>query len=129
MMDFYFRDEDHGWARGEPGLFSLDNRTSRWREVDFYKGKCPSEMLRKTLNPDSVVYEPVAIYFLDTNLGWLSFKNGYVAKTTDGGTTWCDLLNPRDVWPNPIGLTFFWKIHFIDPLRGWAIGYSSATRR
>lgn len=125
ISDFYFIDEEHGWALGSPGLFYLENKTNRWREVDFYRDGCANQMLLKTLNPENVVYEPLAIYFLDANSGWLSFKNGYMAKTTDGGRTWCDLLNPRDVWPDPIGLTFFWKLHFIDSMRGWGVGYSS----
>ncbi len=125
ILALYFLDDEHGWALGSPGLFYLEKDNNLWKKINFYNDGCANSILSKTLNPTNVVHGPTAIFFLDQYQGWLSFQNGYIAKTIDGGKTWCDLLNPRDVWPDPIGVTYFWKIYFIDPNRGWAVGYSS----
>jgi photosystem II stability/assembly factor-like uncharacterized protein len=119
ILEFYFLDEAHGWALGWPGLFYLNG--NRWDEVTFRRGDCASELLFKAIDPNNVVHEPVSIHFVSTQLGWLSFKNGYLARTTNGGKTWCDLVNPRDVWPDPIGLTYFCKLHFTDSHHGWGL--------
>lgn len=126
ILEVYFTDNHHGWARGWPGLFHFEANTKRWRMAGFNKGGCANRLLVETLSPRrGVDFEPVAIQFLDLNEGWLVFKNGYIAKTADGGRTWCDLLDPRDIWPDPIGSPYFWKIHFIDSITGWAIGYNA----
>lgn len=40
---------------------------------------------RGTFNWHSTVFD---IQFVDANNGWVSFSDGYVGKTTDGGVTW-----------------------------------------
>lgn len=126
IAGLYFANEGEAWALGLPGLFFLDSTSNRWIRTDLRKGECPTQMLLEALGSKSgIESEPAAIYFLDSKQGWLTFKNGYVAKTNDGGRTWCDLLNPRDVWPDRRWDTFFWEIRFIDSMRGWAIGFSS----
>ncbi len=133
LLHMYFLDADHGWASSDGGVFYLESGSNRWKIVDYSKSRCDKEMLMETTQWDREggdAYEPVAIYFLDANQGWLSFRNGYMAHSADGGRSWCDLLNPRGVWPNPSWSTFFQKIHFADSMRGWGLsgdGYLHET--
>lgn len=120
LLHLYFLDADHGWAASDAEFFYLED--GRWRRADYSTGQCAKRLLLEANNPHNVVYPPAAIYFLDANQGWLSFQNGYMAKTTDGGRTWCDLLNPRDVFPVASWDTYFTKVHFADPMQGWGLG-------
>lgn len=111
------------WAIDEAGFFYRETNKDSWKKADYSKGACDRRMLLHTTSGQEGrdVFEPVAIYFLDVNQGWLGFKNGYMAKSTDGGRTWCDLLDPRVVWPTPFYDTFFWKIHFTNSTHGWGL--------
>lgn len=125
LLHLCFLDADHGWACSDGEFFYLESGSNRWRLVDYSTSKCANRMLLETTegNTESgVVHAPAAIYFLDASQGWLSFRNGYIAKSTDGGRTWCDLLDPKSIWPSANWQTFFAKIHFIDSMHGWGLG-------
>lgn len=127
FLGFYFLDEVHGWALGWPGLYYLS--ANRWDEVTFRSGNCAGELLFKTVDPSNIVHEPVAIHFLNPQVGCVGFKNGYLARTSDGGKSWCDLLNPRSVWSDPIGLTYFCELHFTDVHGGWGLDARGSLHR
>lgn len=119
----YFPDETHGWALVRMGLFYLDAESGIWRKTNLKSGECAATMLRETLNPGHAVdYEPSVVSFADSTQGWLGFQNGFLAGTTDGGRTWCDLLNPRTLWPDASWDTYFAKLHFANAKQGWALG-------
>jgi len=125
LLYLCFLDADHGWASSDAEFFYLESDSNRWRLFDYSKGNCANRMLLETTQWETQggdAYEPVAIFFLDANQGWLSFRNGYMAKSTDGGRTWCDLFNPRGVWPSQTWETFFAKIHFTNSMQGWGLG-------
>jgi len=56
------------------------------------------------------------VYFLPSNpqYGWISGFNGFVLRTTDGGTTW----NGTEIFHNPM----LESIHFVTPLIGYTSG-------
>jgi photosystem II stability/assembly factor-like uncharacterized protein len=114
---WYILDDEHAWAIGDE-VFSWQNGT--WVKNNDAPGCDATEFLRNLHGGDSPSY-PRAAYFLDSLRGWVSFSSGYVAKTTDGGKTWCDLLNPRTVWSTPGLLTYFERLSFIDADRGWGL--------
>ncbi|MFY9553986.1 MAG: hypothetical protein WAV47_04610 [Blastocatellia bacterium] len=125
LLHLCFLDEAHRWASSDGEFFYLESYSNSWKLANYSSGKCPNRILLETTQGNSesgVVCAPAAIYFLDANQGWLSFRNGYMAKSSDGGRTWCDLLNPRDVWPTPTWQTFFSKIYFSTAMHGWGLG-------
>lgn len=123
VLYLYFPDEAHGWALVRTGLFYLDAELGIWKKTNLKGGGCAGTMLRETLNPRNAVdYEPSVVSFLDSTQGWLGFQNGFLAGTTDGGKTWCDLLDPRTIWPVVSWDTYFIKIHFANAGQGWALG-------
>jgi len=125
LLHLFSLDPDHVWASSDGEFFYFEGSSQKWKRVNYSKGTCPNRMLLKTTQWDSHegdAYAPVAIYFSDTNQGWLSFENGYLAKSTDGGRSWCDLVDPRTVWSIPNWQTFFAKIHFTNSKDGWGLG-------
>jgi len=93
----------------------------KWTEVDYAKSRCKKRDLLNTLDPnlsDSGPVGPEAIFFLG-NTGWLSFSNGYLAKSTDSGMTWCDLFNLQTITRNP--RYYFRKLYFNSPTHGWSL--------
>lgn len=59
---------------------------------------------------------PLALYFLEENLGWMVTERG-LWGTTDGGATWTKLSNLR-------GLL---RVHFLDRQRGFAVGLKKSA--
>jgi photosystem II stability/assembly factor-like uncharacterized protein len=69
------------------------------------------------------LWDAGAMYFLSDQVGFVQKENQYIVKTTDGGTTWYDVLGPVDFSSrNKVG-----GIHFPDNNTGYAwmslIGY------
>jgi photosystem II stability/assembly factor-like uncharacterized protein len=116
FLQLYFFDAKHGIALGDTGVVYTLTGGDPWKTANFRKG-CVDQQYRQTAEG-----RPINVFFLDSNKGWLSFTDGYVAKSDDGGRTWCDLLHPEDVWSTSSYNTFFQKIIFTDESHGWGLG-------
>lgn len=62
---------------------------------------------------------PLDIQFVDAHRGWLvgtddEVGEGWLLRTTDGGSTWSRVTLPRD--------DALYAVHFLDATRGWAGG-------
>ena len=123
IQKIWFKGSKGGWALGSPGLFRHSPETDEWYEVDLRRpGRCQNILMLRSLDSTNVVQGPTALGFSNAYVGWLSFKNGYVAQTTDAGETWCDLASPEAVWKVRGGETFFWRLQFLNTKNGWAAG-------
>lgn len=58
-----------------------------------------------------------ALFFLDSQLGWIVGDEGLVLQTSDGGDSW----NPLP-FPEPLSLQ---DVHFHTPNEGWVVGHDS----
>lgn len=54
------------------------------------------------------------VSFADATNGWISGENGYIARTTDGGTNWLQLTTGT-------GEDIF-SVYFVNANEGWAVG-------
>lgn len=116
VLDLFFLDKEHGLALGSAGVFYTANGGELWSRVKF-KDECVNQEFL-----DSSEGRPTDVYFVDSKTGWLSFDDGYIAKSTDGGRSWCDLLLPGDTASKEAYHTFLNSIHFVDLTHGWALG-------
>ncbi|MEW6213439.1 MAG: hypothetical protein AB1631_34410, partial [Acidobacteriota bacterium] len=96
---FYFLDAEHAWATGQAGMFYLED--SEWKatesgSVDEETGEYDIKCLEMAIGAPT--YCPIEIFFLDSQSGWMSNSNGHLGRSTDGGKTWADILNPATVW-------------------------------
>jgi photosystem II stability/assembly factor-like uncharacterized protein len=106
IWDFYFLDKDHGWAFGEAGDFHL--KDGKWSvsasgaidDREEVNQQEDSGVKCEEIAIGAPTYCPVAMWFVDNRVGWLSNWNGYVGKSTDGGVTWTDLVNLGAEDPN-----------------------------
>ena len=120
-------DPAHLAAVGTAGAYYL--RKGKWRPID--DGGRGEDGLTRVKSLDVEIgfptYEPICVFFLNDQTGWISNSNGYVAKTTDGGKAW------QDVCP-PIGekdgrSLCFSRLFFIDEMNGLAFGSYWRTNR
>jgi len=58
------------------------------------------------------------VSFANSTSGWISGENGYIARTTDGGTSWLQLTTGT-------GEDIF-SIYFVNANEGWAVGTVAA---
>jgi photosystem II stability/assembly factor-like uncharacterized protein len=110
------------WAFSGVGLFYLAD--NKWQKVGYNKGQCSHQVLLETVDYNKRTFEsygPTALSFIDDKQGWLSFANGYVAKTTDGGHTWCDLFDFRNMPADSNNKLFLSEMYFTDAMNGWAL--------
>jgi hypothetical protein len=132
VIDFYFN--PIGYICGDDGEFwTLDDiiltNLNSGLLVDFSAISSP-HVNKVWLCGDSSIYYydgntiteqfispvPLNSIHIDYQLnGWTVGDSGYIAKTTDGGQTWVEILNPDTLKRS------LYDVHFIDRW-GWAVG-------
>lgn len=127
--DIFFLDSEHAWAIGTPGAYYLTN--GRWIDTETDERDKKGRLIVGSLDVEigAPTFSPSAVYFLNSNLGWLSNSNGYLAKTTDGGRTWQDILDLQDSQDKDWPILSLDRLYFSDSLHGWALDSEGALRR
>jgi len=114
IFSLNFADDTRGVALGGNDVFFTKNGGKEWRQAVF-KPEC--------VDPEFIKFadsRPRAVAFAE-NLAWLSYDNGRVLRSIDGGESWCDLLRPEEVWhPGEQG-AFFRQLYFLDSINGWGL--------
>ena len=88
FMSIVFVDSDHGWVAGDAGVQHTTNGGRTWHGDRFARG-CEDYYAL----PDMYA---TTISFVDRWNGFLLFSSGLVAKSKDGGKTWCGLPDPPE---------------------------------
>jgi photosystem II stability/assembly factor-like uncharacterized protein len=88
-----------GWAAGGVGLFSRTGDGSTWSCLDI-----------SNFN----VHAMNAVFFVDTNFGWVAGELGTILHTKTGGTTWYPQISNTS--------EALHAIRFSDRRNGWAVG-------
>jgi len=122
ISGFTFLNEQQGLAFENSGLFYTTNGGKQWKRVDFKKS-CTDER-----HLEGYDMSPLEVFFLDSRNAWLTFEHGRIAKSSDGGQSWCDLLGP-DSLKFDYYERYFKKIHFTDSLHGFGLGANRPTIR
>jgi photosystem II stability/assembly factor-like uncharacterized protein len=118
FMSITFVDEKHGWAAGDAGVLYTTDGGNTWRDDDRFKRSCEDYY-------DLQDTHPTEIKFLDQKHGLLMFRSGLVAKSTDGGQSWCGVADlpsaalPEQCYTEPPGK--FRDIAFKDANYGIAL--------
>jgi photosystem II stability/assembly factor-like uncharacterized protein len=111
------------WTFAGYDTFYLEG--SKWKKIDYKRCGGDNQMLMESVakgDEQGDRYKPLDIFFIDDSQGWLSFANGYIAKTNDGGKTWCDLYNLKKISSGIGERLYFNKIHFTDAANGLGLG-------
>ncbi len=109
-----FLNDQEGFALESSGPFYTRDGGKVWRRSDFRRSCTDQKYLEGYDSP------PIQVFFLDSRNAWLSFEDGRIAKSTDGGASWCDLLAPNAL-KSDYYEKYFKKIHFIDRLSGFGL--------
>lgn len=146
MDDMYFRNYNDGIICGDGGtIFRTTNGGNTWFEVIvplgfqaagfdmlsvvdtsivFCIGQTNNKLYRSLdfgLTWDSVSRAPhiddtYAIYFVNSDTGWIGGTSGFMLKTTNGGENWF-MQNMSQ-----FNQGFIHWIHFVNDTTGWAVG-------
>lgn len=115
ISGFTFLNERQGLAFDSSGPLYTTDGGKQWKYVDFKKS-CTDERYLEGYD-----MRALEVFFLDSRNAWLAFEDGRIAKSSDGGKSWCDLLAPGSVNFNYYE-KYFKKIHFADSLHGFGLG-------
>jgi photosystem II stability/assembly factor-like uncharacterized protein len=117
FFSIVFADAGHGWVAGDADVLHTTDGGKTWCP-DRFKPSCEDYYEL----PDMYV---TAISFADQKNGLLLFSSGMVAKSSDGGNTWCGLVEPPDPSPcDNCGLSPQYNLHrvyFKDAAHGIAL--------
>lgn len=96
----HFTDDTNGYIVGHHGaILQTEDGGTSWTHYDH-------KSLRNTI---------WHVYFLNTNVGWMTTIIGDLYKTEDGGDNWVNT-----------GIGGVYAIDFVDSLHGWAVGEDGA---
>ncbi len=110
-----FLNERQGIAFGGSGVFYTGNGGKRWKDVDFKKS-CTDERYQEAYDA-----RPLQVFFLDFRNVWLTFDDGRMTKSIDGGQSWCDLVAAGAINFDYYD-AYFRKIYFANVSHGWGLG-------
>jgi len=119
FLDLSFIDPRRGVALADTDVFYTEDGGRSWQAINFgadcvgWKSMVVSER------------RPVDACFVGS-IGWLSYTDGYMAKSKDGGRTWCDLVHPGEIRFNSSYEAFFQKIRFLDQAYGLGLSADGA---
>jgi len=128
ISGFYFLDRDHGWATGEAGDFYF--RDGKW--FDSQSGDVDDRedpvVKCEEIAIGAPTYCPIALWFVDTRVGWLSNSNGYIGKSTNGGVTWADIVSLGAEDPNYVLPPAIAQFSFFDASTAWGLDWHGNLR-
>lgn len=104
LFSVYFVNENVGWAVGDQQtILKTMDAGETWTTQHFSASSLGVS----------------ASFFLNEYMGWAVGYNGTILKTTNGGGTWSDISYAAN--------NNFSAVQFVDSLKGWIAGSSSAT--
>lgn len=118
ILSLYFFDQNHGMALSETWVYYTDNGGRAWKQPDFSE-RC----VRKEYLDDYYEARPQGVAMLNSTQWWLSYTDGRIVKSLDGGRSWCDLLHPGEVDFDKPGKAYFTAIKFKNSSQGWGLGW------
>jgi len=105
LSDLQFIDDRNGWAAGPASVIRTDDGGESWRPLVFNSS-------------ENGYLTPHAVFFMDTQRGWLAGHVGTFMRSDDGGVTWTKVPLPLKPGEHPS----FWDVTFTDPSHGWVVG-------
>ena len=96
----------------------------RWQQIDTLGrawGKRFFPACSPIKNNDLESCIPWLIYFYDATTGWLSYRDGTLAQTVNGGKTWRKIFDSSTLQTRSDVEANFIRLHFSDPINGWGI--------
>ncbi|MEO6393184.1 MAG: hypothetical protein ABIP75_15145 [Pyrinomonadaceae bacterium] len=117
-------DRHHAWASGLSGMFYFQQ--GRWIPAanDAADPRNFGLVNSLSVSVSAPSEAPDRIFFVDSRVGWLANRNGYLGKTLDGGRTWTDVtreLGGKGIDRGPGPALDGMKVQFSDRYYGWAI--------
>lgn len=114
IFSLQFADNRRGVALGASSFLYTSDAGKRWSRA-VLRPECVDPQFIKL--PDS---RPVTAAFADGR-AWVSYDNGRLLTSTDGGESWCDLLRPEEVWASGEHDAYFRKLYFTSATTGWGL--------
>lgn len=145
FRNIYFTDSLHGWVMSSTILLRTEDGGISWQGIktSFINGTgnyvhfiSPLEGFMSTSNglfksgdggktwtKTPGISDPItALYFLNSNLGWVASSNSQIRKTVDGGSSFGPAVNVPDAY-------IIYGIQFTDNSHGWASTVNGVINR
>lgn len=119
FVDISIIDKDRIVLIGDGQHFYTTNGGKHWAS-SIFNPKCNNE--EKSREP--VEGRPATSAFTPQGIVWISYINGYIAKSSDSGKSWCDGTYAHDIWPGSTARdyeNYFSDIYFVSTTKGFGL--------
>lgn len=115
VEEIYFRNSEEGVAVAGHYVYYTDDGGAAWQPSKFLPCCTDADWHSVfSMAPSSVLFRG--------KTGWLSYEDGYLFETVDGGRTWRQLAHPGQIWPGQAGPGDYGLLAFSTDKRGWILG-------
>jgi photosystem II stability/assembly factor-like uncharacterized protein len=115
VSTIFFRNDDEGIAASGHRLFYTSDGGFVWKPSRYSPDCANQDWVDENRN------DPLKVFFLDNQMGWIGSYNGAVLRTRDGGAHWCGLAMVGDQ-SQAGGLGDWGAVHFNTSRHGWILG-------
>ena len=117
IFQIQFVNENQGIAIGNREVYSTTEGGVTWKPIDFNKNCVRREYLEEDYDAS-----PDNLTVFDSKFVWVSYLDGRIIKSIDGGKHWCDLIHPGEIAFDGPGLEYLTAMHFDNAEHGWGLG-------
>jgi len=120
ILRIKFTNKDQGIAFGERDIYYTVNGGANWQKATLKRACTGKELFSEDYHA-----APSNLFILDSATSWISYTDGRVLKSVDGGRTWCDLVVPGRIQfePESNKPQYFTNLHFESSGHGWGLGW------
>jgi photosystem II stability/assembly factor-like uncharacterized protein len=123
LLSVAFHDGEFGFAFSQNSTFVTSDGGRNW-----IAGQFPEDTVDAGFRTSGTW--PRAIFFLNSREGWLSFQDGYLFRTHNGGHTWAEILRAGRLRSPFAGYgTTLFRIQFTSMNQGWAVDGPGSLHR
>ena len=112
-----FLNDLRGVALGERNFYYTSDGGNHWLRPNL-NNNCVRSKYKSDYDAS-----PANVEMLDARNWWITYDDGRIIRSADGGNVWCDFVQPEEIPFDEAGHHYFTVLHFDTAAHGWGLGW------